>query len=642
MSAVFEAVGDLVEGVVDAVGDVVESVGDFVEDTVDFIGDTVQAVLDDPLPVLLSIAGSFVGIPPMVTQAAITASRGGDLGDIVLSAGTAYFAPTATNAISSTLSSTIGNSIVNETVSNAVVNGVSRGLVNGTIAEIRGGDFDDGFAGGFTGTLVQAGVTELTSYVQPEIASLATDLGFDASTTKLITDAGTKALTAGLTAEITDKGDFATSFTNSLVTTGINTTATSIANSVTNNVGDMFSEIETVDDEIFGADRGNVVDQDEIKTSLADAWENRDINAVNDLLTSNSLTAADTQVMFDLTDDDMTMLLDSGITFNSGDDIQTTTDLTNADTNTTVGTGAGIPDGLVDEVEVNTSTNGQDTGNAVNVVADAGDTFFSNDLGGTDSVATVSGSDTQSVTGSTQDTVSNQGDGWLSLSGYEDVSDIAETVGDDDVEVAEAVNLPEGFEDITEETAEAAPVVGGLTAVSDADDVAGAVVADTATAGTATKAPTTKDAFEGLDVGLDVAEGENAPVNIGGLNILEGGLNSAQGLVADPAKTGQNLVTGALNQFLRPAIKQGVSKALTRKLMPARQPPRQVRKPAPTRTALTPQQVTAMRKTSAPQKVDVSKLRPATTVAPKKVDVSKLTPVSDIASLTSMLAKKQG
>jgi hypothetical protein len=574
----------------------------------------------------------------MVTQAAITASRGGDLGDIVLSAGTAYFAPTATNAISSTLSSTIGNSIVNETVSNAVVNGVSRGLVNGTIAEIRGGDFEDGFAGGFTGTLVQSGVTELTSYVQPEIASLATDLGFDASTTRLITNAGTSALTAGLTSEITGKGDFATSFTNSLVTTGINTTATSLANSLTNSVGDMFSEIETVDDEIFGADRGNVVDQEEVKTSLADAWSNRDINTVNDLLTSNSLTAADTQVMFDLTDDDMTMLLDSGITFNSGDDIQTTTDLTNASTNTTIGTGAGIPDGLVDEVEVNTSTNGEDTGNAVNVIADAGDTFFSNDFGGTDSVATISGSNTQSVTGSTEDTVSTQGDGWLELSGYDDLADIAETVGDDEVEVAEAVNLPEGFEDIAEDAAEVetAPVTGGLTAVAGVDDVI-----DTTTAGTTAKAPATTDAFEGLDVGLDVSKGDELPVNIGGMNILEGGLNAAQGFVQDPAKTGQSLVTGALNQFLRPAIKQGVSKALTRKLMPARQPPRQVRRPAPTKTALAPQQVTAVRKPP-PQKVDVSKLRPTTTAAPKKVDVSKLTPVSDIASLTSLLAKKQG
>jgi hypothetical protein len=280
----------------------------------------------------------------------------------------------------------------------------------------------------------------------------------------------------------------------------------------------------------------------------------------------------------------------------------------------------------------------------VNVVADAGDTFFSNDLGGTDSVATISGSDTQSVTGSTQDTVSTQGDGWLQLSGYDDVADIAETVGDDEAEVADAVNLPEGFEDIAEDVAEVetAPVTGGLTAVAGADDVADAVVADTTTAGTTAKTPTTTDAFEGLDVGLDVAKGDELPVNIGGMNILEGGLNAAQGLVQDPAKTGQSLVTGALNQFLRPAIKQGVSKALTRKLMPARQPPRQVRRPATAKTALTPQQVLAMRKTPPPQKVDVSKLRPTTTAAPKKVDVSKLTPVSDIASLTSLLAKKQG
>jgi phage-related protein len=56
----FEAVGDVFEAVGDVVEDVVEVVGDVVEK----VGDVVQAVIDDPLPVLLSVAGSFVGIPP--------------------------------------------------------------------------------------------------------------------------------------------------------------------------------------------------------------------------------------------------------------------------------------------------------------------------------------------------------------------------------------------------------------------------------------------------------------------------------------------------------------------------------------------------------------------------------------------------
>jgi hypothetical protein len=112
MGAVADAIGD----VFDAVGDVFEAVGDVVEDVVDFVGeavekvgDVVQAVLDDPLPVLLSVAGSFVGIPPFVTMGAITAARGGDLEDIALSMGTAYFAPSVGSAISATVSSTSGS-----------------------------------------------------------------------------------------------------------------------------------------------------------------------------------------------------------------------------------------------------------------------------------------------------------------------------------------------------------------------------------------------------------------------------------------------------------------------------------------------------------------------------------------------------
>ena len=85
------AVADFIEDTFDAVGDVFEAVGDVVEDVVDFVGDVVetvgdvvQAVLDDPLPVLLSVAGTFVGIPPYVTSGLITGIRGGDLGDIAL------------------------------------------------------------------------------------------------------------------------------------------------------------------------------------------------------------------------------------------------------------------------------------------------------------------------------------------------------------------------------------------------------------------------------------------------------------------------------------------------------------------------------------------------------------------------------
>ena len=221
MSAVVDAVVGVVESVVDAVGDVVEAVGDVVEDVVDTVGNVVQAVIDDPLPVLLSVAGSFVGIPPAVTMGAITAARGGDLEDIALSMGTAYFAPQVGSAISGTVSSAFIDAGFNEAFTQVASDSISKGLVNGTIAEIKGGDFEDGFAGGFTGGMVAGGVGEVASYVQDDVIQLGLDNGLDLRDATSVYNAGVKAVSAGVTSEVTGKGDFVTSFTNSAVGSGV-------------------------------------------------------------------------------------------------------------------------------------------------------------------------------------------------------------------------------------------------------------------------------------------------------------------------------------------------------------------------------------------------------------------------------------
>jgi hypothetical protein len=228
VSDVVESVGDVAEGVFDAVGDVVETVGDVVETVVEKVGDTVQAVLDDPIPVLLSVAGSMVGIPPAVTMGAITAARGGDLEDIALAAGTAYFAPQVGNAISSTVSSSFIEAGFNETFSQVASDSISKGLVNGTVAEIKGGSFDDGFAGGFTGGMVSGGVSEVASYVKPDVIQLAQESGLDLKDATAVYNAGTRAFSAGVTSEVTGRGDFATSFTNSAVGSGIDYGARSL------------------------------------------------------------------------------------------------------------------------------------------------------------------------------------------------------------------------------------------------------------------------------------------------------------------------------------------------------------------------------------------------------------------------------
>ena len=221
MSAVVEFVSDVVGDVFDAVGDVVEVVGDAVIAVVDTVVDTVQAVIEDPIPVLLSIAGQAVGIPAPLTMAAITGARGGDLEDMVLSAGAAYFAPSVGSSLSSTFSSTLIEAGFNETMSEVVSSSVSRGLVNGTVAEIKGGDFTDAFAGGFTGGLVSGGVSELGSYVKPEFVEMAQQSGLGPQDANVLFNASQRALSSGLTSEISGRGDFATAFTNSAIGSGV-------------------------------------------------------------------------------------------------------------------------------------------------------------------------------------------------------------------------------------------------------------------------------------------------------------------------------------------------------------------------------------------------------------------------------------
>jgi hypothetical protein len=235
MGAVVSFVEDVVDSVGDvfeAVGDVVEDVGDFVGDVVDTVGDVVQAVIDDPLPVLLSVAGSFVGIPPMVTMGALTAARGGDLEDIALSMGTAYIGSAAgagfTNSISSTFSSAFVEAGANETFSQIASDSITKGLINGTIAEVRGGSFEDGFAGGAVGGLVAGGVGEVGDFVKPDVIDLAMESGLDLREATSLYNAGTRAFSAGVASEITGKGDFATSFTNSAIGSGIDSGARSL------------------------------------------------------------------------------------------------------------------------------------------------------------------------------------------------------------------------------------------------------------------------------------------------------------------------------------------------------------------------------------------------------------------------------
>ncbi len=620
MSAVFELVGELVETVVDAVGDVVEMVGDVVEEVVEFVGDTVEAIIEDPLPTLLSIAGSFVGIPPPVTMAAVTAARGGDLEDIVLSAGVAYLAPQASNALSSTLSASIGDAIINQSVSDIVVDSVSKGLVSGTIAEVRGGDFEDGFAGGFTGTLVNSSVGEFTNeFISPGIQDMLADSGLEAGTINSLVKEGTRAVSAGLTAEITGRGDFDDAFINSVQNSTINVGT----NYAVNTIGDQFRSTEeglqTVEKEKEGE---------------------------SDLLSFDDYFALDT----------------------------------NRDTGST---GAGIADNLVEEVAV--SDTGTDSGATTDTLATTGvgatdlggfdNTFGGADLGSTTNIDTLL-ADTDATEIIDEFGGDDEPQGSVTVEALpEDVQDLyydygVADAGDQDTgDAYTAPDIPyiltgtQGKQDEQEPT-------GGLTAIKTSSEVPSDLteedivfsggkadidseesLVDTSQVASAKKT-TAVDPYAGLDENItNLAEDSTVDVTgRQGPTIIDGGLNALTdiagrtGLVDTSGMTTDKLVTGALNQFLRPAIKTGLTKVIkgtpTKTLVK-----RPVQRKSPLTTAQLQQARGASQPKQAPRTIDMSKVvgKPVAKVAPpKKVDVKTLTPITDVASLTSILSGGKG
>jgi len=554
MSAVVSFVSDVVESVVDAVGDVVESVVDVVEQAVEFVGETVQAVIDDPLPVLLSIAGSFVGIPPMVTNAALTAARGGDLGDIALSVGTAYFAPTVSNSISSTLSSTIGDALINETVSNTVVDGISKGLVNGTISEIRGGDFGDGFAGGFTGTIVGAGVGEVSEFVNENIFEELPDMG-------KFGDYAQKAVTSGITAEITGRGSFDTAFTNSV----INSAANVGANYATSAISDQFNTTVATDQEIVGAEDGNKEDYVDLLTELDDSW---------------------------------------------------------AKTTGMVGTSAGLPDEIVEEVEVS------DIGRGTTSVQD--DPMI---------LEAITEDETESaLIGYTKpDELGNSS--LAEIGEPENVEDLAEEYAKEDV--------PADVAELERETAPEmqAPILGGLAAVQ--PRAKESIYEMPALEEQRPEAARQTDAFDEFTQNLVATPTKEAAPDFGGellkplgeIDKPMGGLQTS--LTQDTGTAGKSIVSGALNQILKPAFRQGITKTLRRPTTrPNQAPTRVAAKTAPRR--LSADQMAAIQRTQPLQKMDISKAAPKRKPVAQKVDVAKLTPLKDITSLSALLAGGKG
>jgi hypothetical protein len=169
MSAVVEAVSNVVEDVVEGVGDVVEDVVDVVEDVAgevsNVVEDTFQAIKEDPVSFAIQVAATAVGIPPPVTAAAITAAKGGDIEDIGKAALAAAIAPEVGKAAGQVVARSVADTALNQTLQQTLTNAAASAAAGATSAVIQGGDIGQtalmGAAGGAAGTLAGIGAAEL-------------------------------------------------------------------------------------------------------------------------------------------------------------------------------------------------------------------------------------------------------------------------------------------------------------------------------------------------------------------------------------------------------------------------------------------------------------------------------------------------
>lgn len=203
--------------VIEDIGDGFEDLGHGIENLGKEIGKTIEGVLKDPLPMVLSVAGSFVGIPPWVTMAAVTAARGGDLEDVAKSAAVSF----ATSAfmtgtqIGADIQSYTSNSwagdftdVMTDTfdlsptasvaVAKAATSALNGAIVGGMRAAIMGDDVLKGMGSGFTSGGVYSSVDSFFDSVNKD-----QDWGLSTKTLNLAKGAAS----TGIMAMISGKGD---------------------------------------------------------------------------------------------------------------------------------------------------------------------------------------------------------------------------------------------------------------------------------------------------------------------------------------------------------------------------------------------------------------------------------------------------
>jgi hypothetical protein len=87
---VFSDIGGAIEDAVQSVGDIGEQIGEIGTSVAQQAQQVGQNIIDNPLPMIETLALTFVGVPEPVAAAAVAAINGGDVRQIAISAGTSY------------------------------------------------------------------------------------------------------------------------------------------------------------------------------------------------------------------------------------------------------------------------------------------------------------------------------------------------------------------------------------------------------------------------------------------------------------------------------------------------------------------------------------------------------------------------
>ena len=151
-------------------------VGEKANQAVSFVGETVEAIVEDPLPVIATIALTAVGVPPPLASAAVTAARGGSMEDIVIAAGSAAAGQAVGQAASAGASSAGASATTAKIAASAA--GASTATVTASLAS--GKSFDESLQAGLTAGALAGGTTGVIEYGKEALAPPETGQGIKA------------------------------------------------------------------------------------------------------------------------------------------------------------------------------------------------------------------------------------------------------------------------------------------------------------------------------------------------------------------------------------------------------------------------------------------------------------------------------